>query len=342
MQAESRRATPLIFILAAFATVYVVWGSTYLAIRFAIETLPPFLMAGVRFVIAGLVLYALVRPRQSAAPTRANWVAAGIVGSLMLVGGNGLVCWAEQYIPSGLAALLIATVPAWMILLHWLFFAGPRPTRMMVLGLAGGLFGIYLLIGPGNFGGGAMNLAGSAGVLFACLFWCVGSLYSRQARLPRSAFLAAAMEMILGGAALLLVGTAAGEWPRVDLSGVSAKSLLALAYLVVLGSILALTAYVWLLTVVSPARVSTYAYVNPVIAVCLGALLANEPLTPRVLIAGAVIIGSVVVVTLASGRSAARDTQEMFRKSKTAAQVEPIMPDANAVAVGSKEGSCST
>lgn len=289
-------------VVGAFAIVYVVWGSTYLAIRFGVETLPPFTMAGVRFLTAGLLLYAFLAVRVRPRPTRGNWFAAAIVGTLMLFGGNGLVCWSEQFVHSGLAALFIATVPLWMVTLDWLIYRGPRLTGRVILGLIGGLVGIYILIGPSNIAGEPIDTAGGLVLLAACVFWSVGSLYARKANLPRSTALATSMEMITGGGVMVLIGLATGEWARIDPAVVSGKSLLALGYLIVFGSIIALSTYRWLLSVSTPARVSTYAFVNPVIAVLLGALLADEPLTPRVGVAAGVILVSVMIITLRSPR----------------------------------------
>lgn len=292
----------MILVLAAFLTVYVVWGSTYLAIRFAIETLPPLLMAGVRFVVAGTVLYAVLRVCRFERPTLANWRAAAAVGALMLLGGNGLVCWAEQYVASGLAALLVATVPLWLVVFDWQFHGGSRPTTRVVVGLLAGLFGVLTLVGPGKLGGERINALGAGALLMACVLWAIGSLCSRRANLPRSAFVATAMEMCAGGVGLVVVGTIMGEWGRVDFGAISAKSLLALGYLSVFGSILALTAYTWLLRVSTPARVATYAYVNPVVAMTLGYALADEPLSPRVVTAASVILAAVVLITTSDAR----------------------------------------
>jgi drug/metabolite transporter (DMT)-like permease len=292
-------------IVAAFAAVYVVWGSTYLAIRIGVETLPPFSMAGVRFLIAGLMMYAFVRPRVTERPTARNWLATGIVGCLMLLGGNGLVCWAEQTVASGLAALLVATVPIWMVVLDWLIYRGPRPSRAIVLGLVVGLAGIYVLIGPEDLGGERLNVLGGVALLLACVFWALGSLHSRRAALPHSSWLATAMEMIVGGVALLVVGALTGETGHISLQAISLRSVLALAYLIVFGSMVGLTSYKWLLHVCAPARVATYAYVNPVIAILLGALV-GEPLTPRVALAAAVIVAAVVIITRYSAPSPRR------------------------------------
>ncbi len=300
--AEARPRPSPFKIIAAFATVYVVWGSTYLAIRIAVETLPPLSMAGIRFLIAGGLLFALIPASKRPPLTRGNWIAAGIVGCLMLLGGNGLVCWAEQSVASGIAALLVATVPIWLVVLDWLVFRGPRPARNMILGLVVGLVGIYVLVGPENIGGARLHISGALALLLACLFWALGSLYSRHGNLAHSSRIATAMEMIVGGSALLVVGGVLGEWPRLDPRAISVRSALGLAYLIVFGSILGLTSYKWLLKVSTPARVSTYAYVNPVIAILLGAALAHEPLTPRLAVATAVIVAAVVAITRSSAR----------------------------------------
>ncbi|MFG0253183.1 MAG: EamA family transporter [Phycisphaerales bacterium JB038] len=283
----------------AFATVYLIWGSTYLAIRFAVETLPPFLMAAARFLLAGAILYPLVRRRFPGRLTRRHWVSAAIVGTLMLLGGNGLVCWAEQEVPSGIAALLVATIPLWMIGLDWALYREPRPTRRVLLGLALGFVGVIGLVNPLALGGERLHLPSALAVLAACGFWGLGSLYSRRHDLPANAFLSTAMQMLTGGVSLLICGTIVGEWGQVDLTGVSLASLLSLAYLVVFGSLIALSAYVWLLQNCSPAKVSTYAFVNPVVAVALGALFAGEPFSGRQAIAAAAIIGSTMLITLA-------------------------------------------
>lgn len=292
-------------VAAAFAAVYLLWGSTYLAIRFAIETTPPLLMAGVRFLVAGAVLYALVRARGAVKPTRSNWVAALIVGGLLLTLGNGSVVWAEQFVPSGIAALLVATVPLWMVLFDWLRPGGRRPGAMVIAGIALGLAGLVLLVQPGSLGGQAVNPIGAATLVAASIAWASGSIYSTRAKLPSSPLLATAMEMLAGGALLLIAGALTGEAIGFDPSAVSQHSGLAIVYLVIFGSLVGFSAYVWLLRVASPSSVSTYAYVNPVVAVILGWALAGEPLTARTLLAAGVIIGAVVLITV--GRTAKSD-----------------------------------
>lgn len=282
--------------IAAFAAVYVLWGSTYLAIRFGVETIPPFLMAGTRHLTAGLLLFLWTRMAGEERPDRRHWKTAVFVGGLMLLGGNGLVTWAERRVPSGLAALIVASVPLWMALLDGIH-QRRRPRLPVVLGLLAGLAGLAVLVAPGRFAGnGHADLIGAGALLVAALCWTAGSLYSRHARLPTSVLTSTAMQMIGGGALLWLLGLATGEGSRLDLAAVSARSLLSLAYLIVFGSLLGFSAYVWLLRTTTPARVSTYAYVNPLVAVLLGWLLAGEAVTLRIALATVAIVGSVAII----------------------------------------------
>ncbi|MGD2216361.1 MAG: EamA family transporter [Gemmatimonadales bacterium] len=284
-------------LVAAFAAIYLIWGSTYLAIRFAVETLPPFLMTGARFLAAGLLLYGWTRLRGAPRPARSHWAVAAAVGTAMLGFGVGGVSWAEQWVPSGAAALIVAVGPLWMVLIDWLFYGGPRPDLKVLGGILLGFAGVAILIGPEQLAGaGRIDLAGSGVILMGTLAWSFASLYTRKGHLPDSPTQATGMEMLTGGVVLLLAGTAFGEWPALDVGEVSLRSVLALAYLTVLGSIIALNAYLWLLKVSTPARVITHAYVNPIVAVFLGWALAAEPLNARVLVASAVIIAGVLVI----------------------------------------------
>ncbi|HEY8490054.1 MAG TPA: EamA family transporter [Dehalococcoidia bacterium] len=285
-------------LVAAFAAVYLIWGSTYLGIRFAIETLPPFSMASVRFLVAGLVLYLWARASGADRPSGRHWLTAAVAGGLLLAGGNGGVVWAEQRVPSGLAALLVATVPLWMAVLEWARPGGTRPRAGVAVGVALGLGGVALLAGPGELAGGARpDPLGTAVLLLASLSWAAGSVYLRRAPLPRSQALATGMEMVAGGALLGLAALAAGEPGGLDLGGASLRSWLALAYLVIFGSLVGFTAYTWLLKATTAARASTYAFVNPVVAVFLGWALAGEPVTARTLLAAAAILGAVGLIT---------------------------------------------
>jgi len=292
-------------VIAAFAAVYLIWGSTYLAIRFAIETLPPFLMAGVRFLIAGTIIFAWARLRGAERPEAAHWKAAAVTGTLLLMGGNGAVVWAEQHVPSGVAALVIAVTPCWMVLLDWLRPRGTAPTAPIVAGLVLGLAGIALLVGPESFmGGERIDPLGTAVLVLGSLSWASGSIYSRHSPAPRTPLLATGIQMLCGGSVLVVAGMLTGEMARVELSSVSLRSVLALAYLIVMGAIVGYSAYIWLLRASTPARVSTYAYVNPVVAVLLGWLLADEALTGRMGVAAGVIVAGVALITLSGPRRA--------------------------------------
>jgi len=292
-------------IVLAFAAIYVLWGSTYLAIRFAVQTMPPFLMAGTRHLTAGLILYLWNRrvgARDASKPRARDWGVAAVIGGLMLFGGKGLVSWAEQRVPSGLAALIVASVPLWIALLEALQQRrAPRPA--VIAGLMLGLVGLAVLVVPGRFGGnGHVDPLGAAALLLASLSWASGSLYSRVAKLPVATFVAIAMEMIAGGVILWSVGLAAGEGARLHLAAVSSRSLLALGYLVVFGSLAGFSAYMWLVTVTTPARVSTYAYVNPVVAVLLGWAIAGEAVTLRSGLAAAGIVAAVAIIIRYGGQ----------------------------------------
>ena len=290
------KTPPLAAVLAAFAALYVIWGSTYLGIRFAIETMPPFTMAGVRFVAAGAILYAWSRARGAVPATRPQWRTAVVVGACLLLGGNGGVTWAEQYVPSGVAALIVASTPMWMVLLDAVRLrAWPRPA--VIAGLALGLVGIWLLVGPSDLGSDPVDPVGALAVGAAAFFWAVGSIYQRGAPKAEATLLNVGMQMLAGGALLLLAGVVLGE--RLVLADVSAKSAGALAYLVFFGAIVGYSAYVWLLKVSTPAKASTYAYVNPIVAVLLGWALADEPLGPRVLSASVAVVAAVALITTA-------------------------------------------
>ena len=299
--AEVSASPPRWLVLTAFGIVYLVWGSTYLAILFAIETLPPFLMAATRFLVAGVAMYLFARRfGGAAAPTRAEWRSTAIVGVLLLVFGNGLLVWSELRIASGVAALIVGVVPCCMVLLDWLRPRGTRPGARVVAGHALGVVGLFVLIGPDALmGGGRSDLIGVAAVALGSFSWAAGSIYSRYAALPRSPVLATGMEMLAGSAGLAVFALLHGETAHLGNTHVSLLSIAGWLYLIVFGSIVAFTAYVWLLRVSTPARVSTYAYVNPVVAVLLGFALAGEPLTLRMIVAAAVIVSGVALITLA-------------------------------------------
>ena len=281
--------------------VYLIWGSTYLAIRFTIETLPPFLSAGLRFFLAGMILYAFARIKnREAAPEPRHWPGAIIVGGLLLFSGNGCVVWAERCVPSGLAALFIAIVPLWMVLLEWWWHQTRRPSFGVFLGIGIGFLGVWLLMAPDllHLGGHAINRGGALLLLLASFSWSIGSVYSRRAYLPRSPFLSTAMQMIGGGILLLLLGFLSGEYRHYPVDHFGAKSILALMYLVIFGSLVAYTAYIWLLKNAGVARTSTYAFVNPVVAIFLGWALAGERLDTQTAIAAFFVLVAVIVITI--------------------------------------------
>jgi drug/metabolite transporter (DMT)-like permease len=291
-------------IVTAFAAVYTIWGSTYIGIRFAVETLPPFSMAGARALAAGALLYVWARWRGAAKPEFVHWRAAAIIGSLLLLGGNGLLSWAERRVPSGLSALIVGSTPLWMVLLEWLWHSGPRPTVGIVSGLVVGFVGLGFLVTPGGSGDGTHpGIYGAGSLLLAAFLWATGSLYSRRARLPSSQLMATAMEMLAGGALLLVAGGALGEWTRFEPARVTARSAVAWLYLTFFGSLIGFTAYVWLLKATTTARASTYAYVNPVVAVFLGWALAGEQITARTLFAATAIILAVVIIVTQSAEA---------------------------------------
>jgi len=299
---DSRGArASMLRVAIALGAVYLIWGSTYLAIRFAIETIPPFLMAGARYLTAGILLYGWSRLRGAPRPSLAQWHPAAIIGALLLLLGNGGVVWAEQRLSSGLAALLISTEPLWIVLLVWQRDRAQRPGGRVIAGLFLGFIGLVLLVRPGSSSGG-LDPLGVVAVLIASLSWAWGSIYSQRAKLPSSPLLSTSMQMLSGGGLLLLAGALTGEPARFALAEVSTRSLLSLAYLVVFGAIIAFTAYVWLLRSASAVLVSTYAYVNPVVAVLLGWAFAGEPLTRGTLIAAAVILTGVALISSAQGK----------------------------------------
>jgi drug/metabolite transporter (DMT)-like permease len=320
--AGSGRAPSLWKIALALGTVYVLWGSTYLAMAIAIETIPPLLMAGVRYLIAGGILYAWARQRGAPPPVRVHWRSALVIGGLLLLGGNGGVVWSEQRVASGVAALLVSMMPLWMVVLEWL--RGVRPSGKVLLGVGVGLAGLILLVNPGGSSTGkSIDLIGVAVLLVATLCWASGSLRSRQVELPESPLLATAMEMLGGGLLLLLAGFATGEAAHLHPAAVSLRSTLALGYLITFGALIGFTAYVWLLRVANPVVVGTYAYVNPIVAVFLGWLVLGEPLTGRTLVAAAIIITGVVLITL-SRRPAVKAAERLTEDSEE--EGEPPCP----------------
>lgn len=284
-------------IVLAFAAVYLLWGSTPLAIKFAIQTIPPFFMAGARFLTAGFLLYAFAWAWGVPRPRREHWLPAARVGGLLLFAGNGSLVWGEERVPSGLAAILLATIPLWMVLLDALRKGGTPLTPRLAGGLAIGAAGLGVLVGPANlWGSSRIDLIGAATLVFGAFSWSVGSLHARHARLPDSPVLAAAMEMLAGGAMFIVFGLLTGESGDLHWKAITPRSIAGLCYLIVLGSLVGFIAYIWLLRNVATARVSTYAYVNPLVAVFLGWALAGETLSRRELLATVTIIGAVGLI----------------------------------------------
>jgi drug/metabolite transporter (DMT)-like permease len=297
-------AVPRWQLIGGFLIIYVVWGSTYLAIKWGVETIPPFFMGAVRFLLAGSALYAWTRWRGAAAPTRRAWRDSAIVGALLLFVGNGAVSWASQRVSSGLTSVLVATVPLWLVLCE--AYQGKRPRVMQVVGVAIGLVGVALLVLPAAGAAGARSTAvdpiGAVVLALGSLSWTVGSLYSRTAKQATPAGLAIGMQMLTGGVLLSILSLAMGEWGRVHPSEVSLTSILSLLYLITFGSLIGFSTYMWLLKVASPAAVGTYAYVNPVVAVLLGVLLGGERLPRLAWVAMTVIVGGVALVSLVDAR----------------------------------------
>lgn len=301
---HSPNETSKALILLAFVVIYVVWGSTYLAIRVVVETIPPFLSAAARFLVAGVTLMAFLVARGTPMPTRQQWKFALVAGSLLSVGGNGLVVWAEQSISSGLAALLVALAPVWFALLEWLRPRGTAPNIKTVIGIIIGFAGVILLVsGRSAADSQGGSLLAALAVVAAGISWAAGSLFSRHSASGGkggSPWMSAAAQMVCGGAGLLLLSLLFGEPFRANWSAVSTRSMVALGYLVVFGSWIGFSAYVWLLRVSTPSRVSTYAYVNPVIAVLLGWAVLGETVSGRMLWGALVVVAGVVTITVPS------------------------------------------
>jgi drug/metabolite transporter (DMT)-like permease len=292
----------------ALIAVYIVWGSTYLAIRFTVETIPPFLSAGIRFLVSGAILYIFSRLRGDPSPRKIEWRSAAIIGLLLLLGGNGGLVWAEQRIPSGIASLFIATTPLWMVLIDSLRPNGVRANRLTWLGVIIGFIGIALLANPwqSHTDSPALDPIGMVVLVLAALSWSIGSLYSRKASLPSSSLLGTGMEMLTGAVGLFAFSAVVGEWSAFNPSAVSMKSLGGLIYLIIFGSFIGFVAYTWLLRNAPTPIVSTYAYVNPVVALLLGSVIANEQLDSQDIISALIILSGVVLITTAKSLGTAK------------------------------------
>jgi drug/metabolite transporter (DMT)-like permease len=292
-------------LVAAFAAIYLIWGSTYLAIRVAVETMPPFLMASVRFLIAGGLLLTVLKLRGAAWPSLHQWRANSIIGMFLLLGGNGSVAWAEQYVPSGITALVIGIGPLFIVLTEWAWPGGTRPTGITVAALLLGFAGVTWLAAPWEAGQpGGLHLGGIAAILLGCVSWGIGSIYSRHAKHGAEPFLASALQMLGGGVALLLMALVHGDLGRLEIAAISPRSWVAFGYLIGAGSLIGFSTYVWLLKHSTPARAATYAYVNPIVAVLLGWLLLDEAITSRTLVAAIVIVVAVAIITTEKARPA--------------------------------------
>jgi len=308
----------MLVLVAAFSAVYIFWGSTYLAIKYAIETMPPFIMAGSRFLVAGgMLLVISLFTKDFEMPTWRHWRTSLIVGTLLLLGGNGGVVFAEKYLSSSLAALLVATEPFWIVILSWVWLGNGRPSRRVVLGLVAGFIGVALLvIGQDTDATGSSSfyqMLATASIIVATMCWAAGSIYGLRAPVPRSSLLTAGMQMLAGGAVLMVASVPKGEWTSFDVSQVSTTSWLGLGYLIVFGSLIGFTAYSWLLKNAQPSMVATYAYVNPVIAVFLGWGIAGESITGQILVGAAFVVISVILVTMRSGNEKKQEGKDLPR-----------------------------
>lgn len=290
----------------ALLALYIVWGSTYLGIKVAIETIPPFLHAGIRFLISGIILVTWQRMAGQQMPTRKQWISTAIIGTLLLLGGNGLVAWAEQVIPSGVAALIVGSVPMFLVVTEALRPNGLKPNWQAILGLLIGFAGIFILVGPAEISGSAakLNPFGVSALLFACLFWSIGSVYSKSADLPKSSLMSTGAQMLMGSIGLFIISFVTGEISNWNPASVSMRSIYGLLYLIFVGSLIGFASFGWLLQNAPISLVATYAYVNPIVAVLLGNWLAAELLGPRIWLAAAIIIGSVIFINMTKPKAA--------------------------------------
>jgi drug/metabolite transporter (DMT)-like permease len=286
-------------IILALSAVYVFWGGTYLAMKIAIETIPPFIMGGTRFLTAGLLVYIWGIYKGQEPPEKSHWLYASLLGILMLLIGQGGIIWAQQYVPSGVAAIIFATVPLWMTLISWVCQGAQRPNNLVIFGLFLGFFGIVLQVKNSLLGVdiNSNHWVGYIVLILAAVSWAWGSVYSRVFRLPASPLMSIALQMLTGGTFYTVVSLLKGEWKQFEVLSISLGSMLSLGYLILFGSIIGFGAYIWLLKVADPTMVSTYAYVNPVVAVFLGCTLAGEPLTLNDAVVAMLILTSVVIIS---------------------------------------------
>lgn len=310
-------APPRSTLVPAFAAIYLIWGSTYLGMRVAVESMPPFLMAGSRFIAAGMALMAYLRLRGASRPTVRQWRINAVIGAFLLVGGNGMVAFAEQYIPSGVTALLIGVSPLFIVLTEWAWPGGTRPSGATIAALLLGFIGVAWLAAPWESPGeGGLHPGGIAAILCACVSWGIGSIYSRHAKHGADAPVAAALQMLAGGAMLALIAALHGDFAGLSLERITLRSWAAFAYLTIAGSLVGFSTFVWLMKHAAPARVATYAYVNPVVAVFLGWLLLDESITARTLVASAIIVTAVAIITTQKTNAPAPTNPENSRRSR--------------------------
>jgi len=292
-------------ILLAFAIIYLVWGSTFLAIRVGVREVPPFLLAGMRFWVAGIVLYAWMRVKGIASPTRREWAAASFLAVLIFVLDYGLLFWAEKRVPSGIAAVMMATIPVFIALAEILLLRTQKLTLRLGLALLVGICGVAVLVShSAGFGQGAIDTSGAVALVVAAISWSLAAILTRKLSLPESKVMSSGAQMLVGGILLVLTAAMLGEFTAFDVRAVSSKTWLALTYLIVAGSIVAFTAYVWLIHHESPTKVGTYAYVNPVVAVLIGYALGGEALGARTILGTSLVLVSVVVITTTPKKNA--------------------------------------
>ena len=303
-------------LLLAFAIIYLVWGSTYLAIRFGVREIPPFLMAGLRFTIAGLAMWAWLRVSGTPSPTLREWRDATVLGTLMFLIDYACLFWAEQRVPSGIAAVILAMIPVCITLLEITFLRTQRLTLRLALGLAIGIIGVVVLMNPwASLGEAALDRRGVIALLVSCCGWSVGTIVTGRLTLPASKPMSAAAQMLSGGVQLLVLAAIAGEFAHFRMQNISSIAWLSLVYLIIAGSIVGFTAYVWLLHYESPTRVGTYAYVNPVVAVILGAVLGGETVGRRTILGAALILISVAAITTIKRRQSIPTTSNVSREA---------------------------
>jgi drug/metabolite transporter (DMT)-like permease len=308
-------------IFLAFSAIYILWGSTYLANKYAIETIPPIIVSGLRFLIAGTILYAIERPKVKIKPKWAHWKESLIIGFLMLSIGNGGIVWAQKKVPSGLTALLVSSTPIWLIIIDWLRPNGVKPKKWVIFGIILGFTGIAFLISPDKYSGeNSIDFLGFSMLLIASIAWASGTMYSRHAHIMESPFLSISMHMLCGGTILILFSLIIGDFQNFNPWEISIHSIIAVSYLVVAGSLLGFTAYLWLMRKKPPVLVSTNSFINPVVAIFIGWAIAGEIVTLKMLIASVIIIISVIVITINNFDR----KEEPIITSKSTEPIEPV------------------